>query len=130
MDMKRDYYEDIQLLDNNVLRLWFVLLIASLIALPFLALSEEPEVQHFRTAYETRYGQEPGVFAAYGYDAYRMISAALREGYTTREALTDALMSGSSVRSVTSVGSLSPERGPSSPPRIYRVLDGGLEPVD
>jgi len=36
MDMKRDYYEDIQLLDSKVLWFWFLILIASLIILPFL----------------------------------------------------------------------------------------------
>jgi len=34
--MKRDYYEDIQLLDSKVLWFWFMMLIASLIILPFL----------------------------------------------------------------------------------------------
>ena len=36
MDMKRDYYEDIELLHSKVLWLWFLLLIAFLIILPFL----------------------------------------------------------------------------------------------
>lgn len=36
MDMKRDYYEDIQLLDSKVLWFWFIVLIAFLIAFPFL----------------------------------------------------------------------------------------------
>jgi branched-chain amino acid transport system permease protein len=36
MDMKREYYEDIQLLDSKVLWFWFIVLIAFLIALPFL----------------------------------------------------------------------------------------------
>ncbi len=36
MDMKRDYYEDIQLLDSKVIWFWFLMLIASLIILPFL----------------------------------------------------------------------------------------------
>jgi len=35
--MKRDYYEDIQLLDSKVLWFWFLMLIASLIVFPFLA---------------------------------------------------------------------------------------------
>jgi len=35
MDMKRDYYEDIQLLDSKVLWFWFLMLIAFLIVLPF-----------------------------------------------------------------------------------------------
>jgi len=36
MDMKRDYYEDIQLLDSKAVSLWFLILITSLIILPFL----------------------------------------------------------------------------------------------
>ncbi|MFH1243142.1 MAG: branched-chain amino acid ABC transporter permease [Pseudomonadota bacterium] len=36
MDMKRDYYEDIQLLDSGVLWFWFIMLLASLAILPFL----------------------------------------------------------------------------------------------
>jgi branched-chain amino acid transport system permease protein len=36
MDMKREYYEDIQFLRNNVERIWFFILIAGLIAFPFL----------------------------------------------------------------------------------------------
>ncbi len=36
MDMKRDYYEDIQLLDSKVLWFWFMVLIAALVAYPFL----------------------------------------------------------------------------------------------
>jgi len=37
MDMKRDYYEDIQLLDSKVLWFWFLMLIAALITFPFIA---------------------------------------------------------------------------------------------
>ncbi len=36
MDMKRDYYEDIQLLRNKVLWFWFMMLIVFLIVFPFL----------------------------------------------------------------------------------------------
>jgi len=36
MDMKRDYYEDIQLLDSKVLWFWFLMFIAALITFPFL----------------------------------------------------------------------------------------------
>ncbi len=35
MDMKRDYYEDIQLLDSKLLWFWFLVLIAFLLTLPF-----------------------------------------------------------------------------------------------
>lgn len=37
MDMKRDYYEDIQLLDSKVLWFWFLTLIAGLVVFPFVA---------------------------------------------------------------------------------------------
>jgi branched-chain amino acid transport system permease protein len=37
MDIKRDYYEDIQLLDSKVLWFWFLMLIAALISFPFVA---------------------------------------------------------------------------------------------
>ena len=37
MDMKRDYYEDIQLLDSKILWFWFLMLIAALITFPFIA---------------------------------------------------------------------------------------------
>ncbi|MBW2615469.1 MAG: branched-chain amino acid ABC transporter permease [Deltaproteobacteria bacterium] len=37
MDMKRDYYEDIQLLDSKVLWFWFLMLIAALITFPLIA---------------------------------------------------------------------------------------------
>ncbi len=36
MDMKRDYYEDIQLLDSKVLWFWFLMFIAALISFPFI----------------------------------------------------------------------------------------------
>lgn len=35
--MKRDYYEDIQLLDSKVLWFWFLMLIAALVVFPFVA---------------------------------------------------------------------------------------------
>jgi ABC-type branched-subunit amino acid transport system substrate-binding protein len=100
------------------------------IALPFYAASEAALNQHFRTAYETRYGRAPQMFAAYGYDAYRMISATLRQGNQTRQALADALKNGSGVTPVTSVDSFSPERAPARPPRVYEVRGALLQSVE
>ena len=102
----------------------------ALVALPFYGGSEVPLNQHFRTAYETRYGRPPQMFAAYGYDAYRMISATLRQGHQTRQALTNALRSGSGVTPVTSVDSFSSERSPAHPPRVYEVRKGLLQAVE
>lgn len=100
------------------------------VALPFYEASEASLNQHFRTAYETRYGTPPQMFSAYGYDAYRLISATLRQGNQTREALTEALRNGSSLTPVTSVGSFSPERTPAHPPQVYMVRDGLLQALD
>jgi ABC-type branched-subunit amino acid transport system substrate-binding protein len=92
------------------------------IALPFYEASETALTERFRTAYETRYGRAPEAFAAYGYDAYRIISATLRQGHQTREALGAALKSGAGVSSGTSIGTLSAERVPAEPPPVYRVV--------
>mgnify|MGYP001812452633 CR=1 FL=1 len=102
----------------------------ALVALPFYEASEASLNQHFRTAYETRYGSIPQMFAAYGYDAYRLISTTLRQGNHTREALSNALRNGSSLTSVTSMDSFCAERTPARPPRLYRVHGSRLESVD
>jgi ABC-type branched-subunit amino acid transport system substrate-binding protein len=102
----------------------------ALVALPFYGASEATLNQQFRMAYETRYGRPPQMFAAYGYDAYRMISATLRQGHQTRQALVDALKGGSAVTPVTSVDSFSSERTPAHPPQVYEVRGGVLQSVE
>lgn len=102
----------------------------ALIALPFYDRAETAVSEHFRAAYESRYGKPPQTFAAYGYDAYRMVSATLRQGHQSREALTDALKAGASVTPVTSVGALSEERVPANPPSVYRVVGELLQPAE
>lgn len=102
----------------------------ALVSLPFYETSEAALNQHFSTAYETRYGRPPQTFAAYGYDAYRMISATLRQGQQTRQALSDALRSGSGVSSVTSVNAFSAERSPARPPQVYEVRDALLQSLE
>ena len=102
----------------------------ALVALPFYGASETTLNEHFRTAYETRYGKPPQMFAAYGYDAYRLISATLRQGNQTRQALSDALKSGSGVTPVTSMDSFSPERTPAHPPHVYEVREALLQSAE
>jgi ABC-type branched-subunit amino acid transport system substrate-binding protein len=114
----------------NLLRRAHRYLQGALIALPFYEGSEAARAEHFRTAYETRYGEPPATFAAYGYDAYRMISSAVRQGYQTRQGLAEALKAGTGVESVTSVGSLSAERSPAHPPQLYEVRGETLQGVD
>jgi ABC-type branched-subunit amino acid transport system substrate-binding protein len=102
----------------------------ALVALPFYEASEATLNQHFRMGYETRYGRPPQMFSAYGYDAYRLVSATLRQGNQTRQALTDALKSGSGVTPVTSMDSFSSERTPAHPPHVYEVREGLLQAVE
>jgi branched-chain amino acid transport system substrate-binding protein len=102
----------------------------ALVALPFYEGSEATLNQHFQMAYETRYGEQPATFAAYGYDAYRMIAAALRQGYQTRQSLADALTGGSGIPTVTSVGSLSSDRSPAHPPQLYEIREEMLQSVE
>lgn len=102
----------------------------ALVSLPFYEASEATQNQRFRTAYETRYGEPPQMFAAYGYDAYRMVSATLRQGHQTRQALVDALTRGSGIISVTSMGSFSSERTPARPPQVYEIRDEFLQAVE
>ncbi|MCZ6805733.1 MAG: penicillin-binding protein activator [Deltaproteobacteria bacterium] len=99
----------------------------ALVVVPFYGESEAPTNVDFRKAYEERYGRPPETFAAYGYDAYRMISATLRQGYQTREALAEALRAGTGVTAVTSMDRFSPERTPAHAPRVYEVRGTVLE---
>ncbi len=99
----------------------------ALVVVPFYDASEAATTVDFREAYEERYGRPPGTFAAYGYDAYRMISATLRQGYQTREELSEALRAGVGVSAVTSTDSFSADRIPARGPRVYEVRGSVLE---
>jgi ABC-type branched-subunit amino acid transport system substrate-binding protein len=97
------------------------------IALPFYADAADPAVERFRMAFESRYGRSPGPFAAYGFDAYRLVSAAVRQGAQTRAALWEALSGGTSIDPVTSIAGFEAGRTPLAPPAVYRVLGDSLQ---
>jgi len=99
----------------------------ALVVVPFYGASEASTSAHFRETYEERYGRPPQTFAAYGYDAYRMISAALRQGYQTREALAEALRASIRVTAVTSMDAFSQDRTPAHAPQVYEVRGDVLE---
>ncbi|MEM7435546.1 MAG: penicillin-binding protein activator [Myxococcota bacterium] len=99
----------------------------ALVVVPFYEASEATTNVFFREGYEERYGRAPGTFAAYGYDAYRLISSTLRQGYQTREALTDALELGARVSPVTSMDAFSSERVPDDSPAVYEIAGDQLE---
>ena len=99
----------------------------SLVVVPFYGESEAPDSVYFRQTYEDRYGRPPQTFAAYGYDAYRMVSSALRQGYTTPHTLGDALRSGVEVDAVTAIDAFSSLRVPARPPPVYEVRGAVLD---
>ena len=99
------------------------------VAQPYFEASDEGVNADFRQAYLQRYAEDPQMFAAYGYDAYRMIAAALRQGYQRRSDLAEALSRGVGVSSVTSIDSFSDDRIPAQPPRVYQVQGAALEPL-
>lgn len=49
------------------------------------------DVQRFRSAYQSKYGEEPGVYSAYAYDAFLMIAEAIRRGGYNANGIKDAL---------------------------------------
>ncbi len=101
----------------------------ALVTQPYYGASEDTLNTEFREQYTARYGRPPEMFAAYGYDAYRLVATVLRQGYQEREALAEALSAGLGVSSVTSVGSMSTLREPASAPRVYELVEGLLQPA-
>ncbi len=53
--------------------------------------SEDRIVRDFVTKYKTRYGQDPEVYAAAGYDCTKIIALAVEKGGTTSEGIKNAL---------------------------------------
>ena len=56
---------------------------------PISALSTNPAVAPFVTAYKAKWGADPGIYSADAYDVARMYVEAFKSGATTRQALTD-----------------------------------------
>ena len=93
----------------------------------FEADSEEEHIQRFVAAYSAKYGEEPGLYAAHGYDAMMVLADALQRG---ARATSNELWKGMrGVRDYVGVtGSLGfNERGDVKKfPRVYIVTGGGL----
>lgn len=55
--------------------------------------SDEPHVKEFVGAFKQRYGEEPDIFAAYAYDAIRILVLAIKTGGTSADKIKHALYS-------------------------------------
>ncbi|MDR0417422.1 MAG: ABC transporter substrate-binding protein, partial [Propionibacteriaceae bacterium] len=57
----------------------------------FVATNPDPRVQEFTAAFRTKYGEEPGDFNVYAYDALGILVEAARRGGATRQGVFAAL---------------------------------------
>ncbi|MFI5306523.1 MAG: ABC transporter substrate-binding protein [Polyangiales bacterium] len=63
----------------------------ALFSVPFDARSEGGAEQRFAARFETQFGESPDAFAAFAYDAFKLVRKAIDSGAKTREALAAAL---------------------------------------
>jgi ABC-type branched-subunit amino acid transport system substrate-binding protein len=83
----------------------------------------------FEAAYVARYGEDPGLFAAIAYDAYRLARGAIDEGARTRAALLAALPDASLPDPAAASPGVTPDRRPRRPTALFVVGAGGeLQP--
>jgi len=80
----------------------------------------------FASAYRDRYGEDPGLFAAVTYDAYRLLRRAIDAGARTRQALARALPSTRLDAPAASSPGLGDDHRPVRSTTVYRVADGAL----
>ncbi|MEK7865283.1 MAG: ABC transporter substrate-binding protein [Planctomycetota bacterium] len=86
----------------------------------FAPTDKDEVVARFVSSYRTRYGRDPGMFAALGYDAAERVSLCLADG--TREGITKTLSSTSTFRGVTGSMTFDADRNPMKPVVILRTL--------
>jgi branched-chain amino acid transport system substrate-binding protein len=86
--------------------------------------SEAEPIRGFRESYRMAYGEDPGIYAAHGYDAMKILAEALRKGGTLPSDFEKGILGISSFPGVT--GSLQfDEKGDVQKyPRVYRIKDG------
>ncbi len=84
-----------------------------------------PELQRFISGYQARHGQPPGAAAALGYDAARVVLAALaRAERLTGPAIRDALARTKDFPGATGTLTLDAERNPLKPAVILKIQGG------
>ncbi|MCB9708748.1 MAG: penicillin-binding protein activator [Myxococcales bacterium] len=82
-------------------------------SVPFDANLSHPDTQKFVAMYRDQFGEAPDIFAAYAYDAYRLLALAIKEGVSSRDAMLAFLVSGhASVGTASAAGGVGANRGP------------------
>ncbi|HEY0705513.1 MAG TPA: penicillin-binding protein activator [Polyangia bacterium] len=92
----------------------------ALLAPGFFADGEDPRTAGFVGQFRTLYGQDPGATDAYGYDAFRLLVAAIDRGAKTRSDLL-RVMASESFEGVTGAVKFGPDHTRVDPPPVYMV---------
>lgn len=88
----------------------------------FSVLFDAADSADFAARYREQFQVEPNLFSALGYDAYRLLEAALASGAVTREALTRALVRTELPDALATGRGFSDTRGPRVPGQLKTLL--------
>jgi branched-chain amino acid transport system substrate-binding protein len=93
--------------------------------------SDAPQVKEFVTAYRQKYGEDPGLFAAHGYDAMIVLDQALENaGRATSSEFWKGIRQIHDFEGVTGIIQFDERGDVQKFPRIYTVSDGKLIDYD
>lgn len=92
--------------------------------------SEEPRIQRFVDAYRAKYDETPGLFAAHGYDAMRVMAQASLEPSGVPSDLWKGIRSLGDYQGVTGAITFDQKGDVGKFPRVYVVQDGKLVNFD
>lgn len=101
----------------------------ALFASAFHAGSAQGSGAAFVDAFAQRFDGQPDTFAAYGYDAFRLIRRAVEAGETTRAGVAAWLARDAGHDTIGASRGLSPSRGPAGGARILELRDGAFQPA-
>jgi branched-chain amino acid transport system substrate-binding protein len=100
----------------------------ALFSVPFDSSSTTGPSAAFLSSYQGRYGEAPDVFAAYAYDAFFLVRAAVERGAVTRADLAAALPR-TRAATVGPSGGFAETRQPANATRLMVFRDGALVPA-
>jgi ABC-type branched-subunit amino acid transport system substrate-binding protein len=98
----------------------------ALFSVPF----DPADVPEFAAAYRDKFQAEPNLFSALGFDAYRIVEAALASGASTREDVATALRSAHLDRPAATGSGFAESRGPREPGHLKTLLGAAFVRTD
>jgi branched-chain amino acid transport system substrate-binding protein len=90
----------------------------------------DEEIKKFVTAFKRKYGEEPSVYAAYAYDALKLIADAIRRGGYTADGIKNALYETKDFKGVTGITRFDKNGEVDKPFYIYEVKKGKFQLTD